>query len=446
MPIIEHHTEYNMAAQFGGHRIRPGRYMDATKALREELGGIQSKIASDDAIALRNAQRAEDQSRIDARNVVMDQRYDVGVDLAAVQRKEDLERAAGIRSEDLGYKADRDTATEAYRTVQQKQAEKEYRARRGDVAYTRGMERGEILGSSMEVPRFRKGETITKQELDPTQFKSTYEGLASKIGQDVATTDIQKKQAYMDYLSKNDPTYGDKLTLFDKEHTARRAASTALGESLADTPLPSGNVFSTAYKYGSELFAPAQSKEEQLKADMASLRKPPKPEGVMSEAEFTGSRYSAPEEQEAYNIAAKQAVKDFLVSDKDAGAYVEKETTDQVRVPKSELLSSVESNVADYAKKHPKASRATLLGIRKAGVDKVNKIEDERVKVDAAKVKLFSDKASMQTKRLYDERLATLKAQVKAKYGRIPTELEKIKLQTETLKLQEARKEADSWW
>ena len=308
-----------------------GQVIDPTKGLRQTLQDISGMVDKD--VARKAALE---------RQQVLDARYQAGTDLAAVQRKQDLDRAAQLRTEDMLLKAAQAEQTGAYRTAQQaataaRDAEAIRKTKRAEE-----LQKGEILGSTLNVPEIKAGKTVTTDVLDPVKGQEQFANLMGQVKYQNLTP-VQQKQAYIKYLEENDPNYGKKTNVLvdalrGTVDLANRIQSPyEVMKSYVTDPLLA-------------ITSPEQKQQQELKALQEAKTKAP---DILSEKEFIAQTFLTPEQQKEEKAQVAKDIKQYLIDDKAAGAYVKQETADNVRVPQKELLQNVELNVADYKQKNP---------------------------------------------------------------------------------------------
>jgi len=397
-------------SSFGGGRVAAPNLGSSVRAFSQ----VGQLAASEQDRILKEQMLADKQEQIAIEN----QRADEALQLDALRREQDMQMEAAK----VGLTSD-------YRQAQLAQEDRAFGARRGDVAYERGVGEGEILGARLPTTEFEETD-VTTETLDRDILAQEYKKLAPTVGME----DKERQQAWIDYQKQNVPGYSDAVPLYEQ---AADVAKTNLmrGPQLA--------LEGTSYV----MDALTTKSQEQKDAEALGKKFAPKEVKPLTRSEFMSGLTQDDKD-------AKEAVKAFLKEDKgyqkEIGALKEATGKGMTRVDKDKLFAEIDTGAAQYAADYKARTgknlpKSQMMGMLKSGYANVAKIVDVRAASDAEQIKVFNKQADTQLKQQFKRELVVLKD----KLGKIPTAEDKAKLAKtllETKLLQQEYKDAQGFF
>ena len=341
-----------------------------------------------------------------------------------------------ITAAQMGATADRDVATAAHQTqvlANQAAAAKatdiyrtgQQRFQQEGRDYSRGMEAGEILGSSIPINEttMQPG-TVTVPTADGKQIKEEeFARLAGMVG----NTDVQKQEQYEAYLKTADPkayeAYTKKTSMIgkavDQQKRNMMTGTTTLMEAIRNAP---------------DIFSSTSQADNDMKSSV-----------VLKEGTKTRDQYM--KDIAANDKQAKVGIAEFLKTDKPyakaIGAMEDKVTSVAKRVDESKLRSTASQDIINYAAQNNlKANDPKVLGMQKVMNARIEKVVATRMAADVESVSRVYKQLDAQQKHQFDIDLLNMKQAFEGIMT--PSEEAKMKLDlakaaTETYNLEEAK-------
>lgn len=381
-----------------------GQVIDPTKGAQAALSNVQSIMQQQETIKNNRI----NQQLVEQRQVMQQQNAD--------------------RTFDLQTQQNSDTAD--YRLQQQTNDQLKFESRKayqnrmaagveGERQYNKDMATGETMGNFIDIQDRVEGDPT--RVFDPEVGKTLLDQYDAEH-KATTPTEVDMLKKYNEYLLVNDPDYAKKLSLSEKANTAQRNIS----KDIASTGL-SANIFATAAKYGSKLFTPDKSQQEEVTNEIAELEKPPKPEGILSRRDFQAKFDADNTKQAKVQQKERKAFATDILTNKKGAAYSDSTVKKYDRVPRAEMLAAAQDAIYDKQKARPKGkkySKATMEGMFKTAVANIDKIKDARVLTDTAVAEQFTKDRDRAMDASYKEKLEVLKSKLK----REPTFSEKSKI------------------
>ena len=310
--------------------------------------------------------------------------------------------------------SDLDTATAKYRGDVLTGQELSRKRAQENIQYNRNIASGEVEGAMLPLNEISTTPG-TKDVLDTNLANKKLKEMSDAGTFDSAPTEEAAQKAYHEYLAKNDPNY-------------YKSQPRKIGEAMVQNTGRMVPYVGQAVQGVRDFVMGDSSTHGQYQKGL-NAPKDVKPTGVQSFEDFSKERYGTKEEQIKMNKDTKTAVAKWLTTDKAGGAITEKEIEIVNRVPRDELIKQANVGIAAYAKKHKtkkySVPASKLQGMRKAAMERINKIENSRATSDTAIIKEFNSKATLQMKQNFRLQLAKYEAELGKELS--PSEAAKIK-------------------